>query len=126
MLFIIVIGCFTLIYIGGAFVAAKESGKFMDRFKDKVRALPLRGAVATAISLLTPSFQVRLSEIGGISMEDPPTRSRTAASSGWARSTRRQAQGALRNLSQGEGKEAAPSCSAGCCEILGSRAASLV
>jgi hypothetical protein len=43
-----VIGCFFLVYVGGAIIAAKESGKFLERFKDKVR----------------------LNEISGISMED--------------------------------------------------------
>lgn len=30
------IGFFFLIYIGGCFVAARESGKFLERFIDKV------------------------------------------------------------------------------------------
>jgi len=48
ILFIIIIGFFFCIYVGGCIIAARESGKFMDRFKDKVR----------------------LNEINGISMED--------------------------------------------------------
>jgi len=47
-LFIAVLMFFTLVYIGGCFIAARESEKFLDRFKDKVR----------------------LNEINGISMED--------------------------------------------------------
>merc|ERR1719446_1238317 len=48
ILFIIVIGFFFGVYVGGCIIAARESGKFMDRFKQKVR----------------------LNEINGISMED--------------------------------------------------------
>lgn len=47
-LFIGVIGFFFCVYIGGCVIAAKEAGKFMARFKQKVR----------------------LNEINGISMED--------------------------------------------------------
>jgi hypothetical protein len=47
-IFIAVIGVFTLVYIGGCFIAAKEAHMFLERFKDKVR----------------------LNEISGISMED--------------------------------------------------------
>jgi hypothetical protein len=48
VLFDVLLLLFGLVYIGGCIVAAKESDKFMDRFKDKVR----------------------LNEINGISMED--------------------------------------------------------
>lgn len=58
------------VYVGGAIIAAKESGKFLERFKDKV-CWPRLPCARLAVTIIhCPSWQVRLNEISGISMED--------------------------------------------------------
>ena len=64
--FLALIGCFFMIYIGGCVIAARESTKFLERFKEKVES----------------------NEIAGISMRTSTPRSRARASSGRGRSSR--------------------------------------